>query len=519
MAVKLDVKFNWLIDKYSLQTQIDDAIKSSGKRFGNVGRNFFKDYPFKDLGNRVRQDISSINKLGEVFERTFTRLKAMNEKGELAGYIGTKFKKTGRQRKKLYGYQLFQLAEEQTRDELLQEKLLKDAETKGWLDNAKFDDTLYKKQLTEAQERWKNRVVPYGKGISKQISNITDKYKKSDAITDKLGSLLEKSIISSSHQNSKKLDEETKQKAKLDAEEAKREYDRISEQSKEDAKLYNEQQKKLREDKKKEEKFRKDALNAFFMRWGKLGIAGLVAGQVIRIASKIAHLIYNTSMQGLDWRRTISGGASGGSWFGQDIAAYQRAGLGANQIQGFKRGLQSYLGSVKLGMGNAAPLMMLGLNALDNPDAMEKQIERSLRRFPKDVSLALAQQMGLDYGMWEAIYNGRLDRSKSAYSEEGMQKWAYVADKLNDLLTSLKVFGFEKAAGVMYGGLHPKDALSNASFIDRLLMGNPLTFTTGYAHAAQNVTINVNANTQDGYQQGQEIGRGCRDAFMQYRES
>ena len=167
-------------------------------------------------------------------------------------------------------------------------------------------------------------------------------------------------------------------------------------------------------------------------------------------------------------------------------------------------------------MGNAAPLMMLGLSALDNPDVMEKQIERSLRRFPKDVSLALAQQMGLDYNMWEAIYNGRLDRTKSAYSEDAMQKWAAVADTLNDLLTSLKVFGFDKFANITYGVLHPKDVWQSANFIDKLLMSNPATFATGFSHAAQNVTINVNTNGS-GYQQGEEIGKGCRDALMQMR--
>jgi len=521
MAVKLDVKLNWLVDKYSLESKISDAVKSaSTKRAGttNIGKGLFKDYFFGDLDTRLKKDMSAITKLGDVFEKTLTRLRAKNRKGELVGYLGTKFPFVGRQKNRLNDFQLFQLAEEQAWAELF-----KDKTKEAWLKTA--TETTSKKYTKDQRAKQKQlaQALSSEAGIFKEIAGAN---KDIDKLHEFVENEKEKnfqarlnSFLGSSKESFLK---ELSEKMKLQKEQEeflKYQYESEEEKSKADYEHHKEQEKKLKEDKKKDEQFRRNALNAFFMRWGKLGIAGLVAGQVIRVASKIAHLIYNTSMQGLDWRRTISGGASGGSWFGQDIAAYQRAGLGANQIQGFKRGLQSYLGSVKLGMGNAAPLMMLGLNALDNPDAMEKQIERSLRRFPKDVSLALAQQMGLDYGMWEAIYNGRLDRSKSAYSEEAMQKWAEVADKLNDLLTSLKVFGFDKFANITYGMFHPIDTFANASLIDKLLMLNPATFATGFAHAAQNVTINVNANTQDGYQQGQEIGRGCRDAFMQYRES
>ena len=523
MAVKLDVKLNWLVDKYSLESKISDAVKSaSRKNFGNVGKNFFKNYFGEDLDLRVKKDISSIKKLGDVFERTFTRLRAMNKKGELAGYLGTKFPFVGKQKKRLNDYQLLQLTEEQAWAELFKEQSKKDLKEK--LLNLATRTT--SKKYTKDQRAKQKQLA---QALSLEASSFKEIAGANKDI-DKLHAFVENekeknfqarlsSFLGSSKESFFKELSEKKKLQKEQEEFLKYQYESEEEKSKADYKHYKEQEKKLKEDKKKEEHFRRQALNAFFMRWGKLGIVGLVAGQVIRIASKIAHLIYNTSMQGLDWRRTISGGASGGSWFGQDIAAYQRAGIGANQIQGFKRGLQSYLGSVKLGMGNAAPLMMLGLNALDNPDAMEKQIERSLRRFPKDVSLALAQQMGLDYNMWEAIYSGRLDRSKSAYSEEAMQKWAAVADKLNDLLTSLKVFGFDKFANITYSMFHPIDTFANASLIDKLLMLNPTTFATGFAHAAQNLTINVNANTQDGYQQGQEIGRGCRDAIMQYRES
>ena len=206
--------------------------------------------------------------------------------------------------------------------------------------------------------------------------------------------------------------------------------------------------KALEENKKRDEALRKKQWMLMLGKWGKFGVWGLIAQQAIKYISKAVGYAYSTSMQGLDWQRTIRGGASGGSWFGQDLAGYQRAGIGANQIQSFKRGIQGYLGSVKLGMGNAAPLMYLGLSALGNPDELERQLERSLRRLPKDVSLALAGQMGLDYNMWETIYSGRLNRQKSAYSEEAIQKWSNLADSLNDLITSFKTFWFNNLAPV-----------------------------------------------------------------------
>ena len=204
----------------------------------------------------------------------------------------------------------------------------------------------------------------------------------------------------------------------------------------------------LEENKKRDEALRKKQWMLMLGKWGKFGVWGLIAQQAIKYISKAVGYAYSTSMQGLDWQRTIRGGASGGSWFGQGLAGYQRAGIGANQYQGFKRGIQGYLGSVKLGMGNAAPLMYLGLSALGKPDELERQLEQSLRRLPKDVSLALAGQMGLDYNMWEAIYSGRIDRQKSAYSEEAIQKWANLADSLNDLITSFKTFWFNNLAPV-----------------------------------------------------------------------
>lgn len=187
-------------------------------------------------------------------------------------------------------------------------------------------------------------------------------------------------------------------------------------------------------------------------------IAGAAVYAGYRIIRAGLRYAYQTSQQGLDWQRTISGGASGSSWFGKDIAGYQRAGIDASSVQGFKRGLQGYLGSVKLGMGNAAPLMYLGLSALGDPDQLEKQIEQRLRSIKdKSVSLALAQQMGMDYAMWEAIYTGKVDktRAKEGYSKEAIEKWAAVADKFNDLITDFKVLFFNKGANIAYGIANP----------------------------------------------------------------
>lgn len=208
------------------------------------------------------------------------------------------------------------------------------------------------------------------------------------------------------------------------------------------------EKRKIEEDKKKDDELRKKQWMLMLGRWGKLGVWGLVAQQAIKYVSRAVGYAYSTSMEGLDWERTIRGGAAGGSWFGQGLAAYQRAGIGKANYQNFKRGIQSYLGAVKLGTGNAAPLMWLGLNALDNPDEIERQMERALRRAPKDESLAMAGMLGLDYNMWEAIYSGRINRERSAYSEEAMKSWARLADSLNVLVTNLNTFFFNNLAPI-----------------------------------------------------------------------
>lgn len=230
--------------------------------------------------------------------------------------------------------------------------------------------------------------------------------------------------------------------------------------------------------KKEEDKLRKKQLMLMLGKWGSFGVWGMIAQQVIRLISSGVKLVYGTAMQGLDWQRTVSGGASGGGWFGQGLAAYQRAGINPSNYQNFKRGVQGYLGQVKLGMGNAAPLMYLGLNALDDPDVLEKQLEKALRRLPKDVSLAMAGQMGLDYAMWEAIYSGRIDRTKEAYSDEAMKKWSEVADRMNEMLVSFKTFFFNKSANVFYNLMNPKATLKSANWVEQMSMAlgatNPL---------------------------------------------
>ena len=233
--------------------------------------------------------------------------------------------------------------------------------------------------------------------------------------------------------------------------------------------------KALDDNKKKEDELRKKRWMLLLGKWGRFGVGGLIVGQALKYISRAIGYAYATSMQGLDWQRTISGGASGGSWFGQGLAAYQRAGIGANQYQGFKRGIQGYLGSVKLGMGNAAPLMYLGLNALGNPDELERQLEKSLRRLPKDVSLALAGQMGLDYNMWEAIYSGRLDRERSSYSKEAIKEWSDLARSLNDLVTSIRTFFFNNLAPIAEG---------TSKFINFINRGSSLETTMASANLA-----------------------------------
>ena len=72
-------------------------------------------------------------------------------------------------------------------------------------------------------------------------------------------------------------------------------------------KFYIQQDKNAKEKIREENKQRKNLFNAFLMKWGKLGVWGLVAQQAIKYISRAVSFAYSTSMQGLDWQRTISG--------------------------------------------------------------------------------------------------------------------------------------------------------------------------------------------------------------------
>lgn len=381
------VKLDVSVNWISNIQNLEKDVLSVNSRLGNLTKMFNKDYFKLDIFGKNEAELKAIKEYDKVFDSVYEKLEKLNKQGKLSHILEKMFPDTAEPgQTELTPFQLYKYATVSTEKEL---------ERIAW--QQKHDEEMAKK-------------------IAKNEASAKAKLEKEKIMEDNL----------------------------LD----KLEMDRINEQSKEDARLYNEQQKKLKEDKKKDDEFRKKQWMLMLGKWGRLGVWGIVASQAIKYISKAVGYAYSTSMQGLDWERTIRGGASGGSWFGQGLASYGRAGIAPNQYQGFKRGIQGYLGSVKLGMGNAAPLMYLGLSALSNPDLLEKELERSLRSLPKDVSLALAGQMGLDYNMWEAIYSGRLDRQKSAYSEDAIQKWANLADSLNDLITSLKTFFFNNLAPI-----------------------------------------------------------------------
>ena len=351
----------------------------------------------------------------------------------------------------------------------LKKKYSKSFEEQGFYSNAiKRNIMAEKEAIKEISAKIKEIVSSYEKLNAKgQLSYLFDtgrfkRWRKDqkrlnpEQMKEFLGERVPEDLKAEEQQKKKAAQEEKKQIEQTEKEEEKNKKEErknqeeiaknIVFQRKLEIKRSLQHSKALDENKKRDESLRKKQWMLMLGKWGRLGIWGIVAQQAIKYISKAVGYAYNTSMQGLDWERTIRGGAAGGTWFGQGLAAYQRAGIGANRYQGFKRGLQGYLGSVKLGMGNAAPLMYLGLSALGSPDELEKQMERSLRRLPKDVSLALAGQMGLDYNMWEAIYSGRLERQKSAYSEEAIRKWSELADGFNELLTRINTFIFNYIA-------------------------------------------------------------------------
>lgn len=191
---------------------------------------------------------------------------------------------------------------------------------------------------------------------------------------------------------------------------------------------------------KEKEKNRRKLFNALFMKWGKLGIAGLIAGQAIKYIVKGASALNQVAQTSLGQQMTIEGGASGGAFFGQSLAAMQRAGISAKEYGTWKRGMMGKVGAIKLGMGNAAPFMSLGVSVLDNLDNMELEIEKRLQKLPSETSWALGSQLGMSYELWERMYQGKIDRSKPGYDKDAIEAWAKAAENINELTTYLKTF-------------------------------------------------------------------------------
>lgn len=471
MAVKLDVLINYLFDNSKLKRGIADLNKQMIAAWSPYSREqILKMGQKENLKEYFNRLTISAKQYNDVLENTLDIINNINAKGKFSPLL----RSMGiNDRDYLTDKEKMSLAQQTTGQQIAE---LQAIETQKIEEDRKRSNAIYKEGA--------DRFLAFEEEREKIEREEIERKRKE-------GEILQRADLEEIHRKSKNDAKLLKLKEKQQADYwiARDEYEK--KEAKKQAQL--------------DEKKKKDIFNALLMRWGKFGIAGIAIAKGLHLASKAISLGYSTSMTSLDWQRTISGGASGGTWFGQGLAAYQRAGLGANQYQGFKRGIQGYLGSVKLGMGNAAPLMYLGLSALGNPDMLEKQLERSLRRLPKDVSLALAGQMGLDYNMWEAIYSGRIDRQRSAYSEEAIQKWALVADRLNDILTSLKVFGFEKFANFAYNVTHPIEAIKQSSFLDKVLMGigfsNPITMGLS---AIKFQTVDVVVRNEN----GEVIGRG-----------
>lgn len=405
-GVKLDVSVNWISNIQDLQKE----VRNINTRLFRVTRSFSKDYASSPLLERIHKETLAMKQYDNIFNKVYADLDKLNKKGELSQYLGTMF--TGRwNQKKLNPEQLKQLAYVKTEEEI--ERVSKQQEhDEEMAKRAAQNEHKAKLQIEKDKEsKFQERLRLFMQG-SKERFNEDLRAKKQERINQG------------------------------------KEAANIEQRRKFDIKRNIQHSKALEENKKRDEALRKKQWMLMLGKWGKFGVWGLVAQQAIKYVSRAIGYAYSTSMEGLDWERTIRGGAAGGSWFGQGLAAYQRAGIGKANYQNFKRGIQSYLGAVKLGTGNAAPLMWLGLNALDNPDEIERQMERALRRAPKDESLAMAGMLGLDYNMWDAIYSGRIDRERSAYSEEAMKSWARLADSLNVLITNLNTFFFNNLAPI-----------------------------------------------------------------------
>ncbi len=420
MAVKLDVSINWITNLNNLEK----SMLSMNSRISKMSKSFTKGYSLLGAPERTQADIASLEKYQKIFNKLYIDYDKMNKQGKLAGLwrAMTGYKPTGNKRKGI----------------LSAEELSQYTSTKAWqeVDRYMEKQKAMKYATTATAESYKaHKRRMKEAGINEY--QMTKSAEMTISQIDRIIARLSKRTTSDEKraQIQKRRNEE--QRARIQ-----------NGEEKWNIKMHRLHAKALEENKKRDDLLRRKRLMMMLGKWGKLGIGGVIAGQILKYVGKAVGYAYATSMTSLDWERTIRGGASGGSWFGKDIASYQRAGIDANQLQSFKRGIQGYLGSVKLGMGNAAPLMMLGVSALGSPDEVEKQIENALRRYPKEVSLALAQQMGLDYNMWDAIYSGRLDREKSAYSEESIQKWSNLADSLNNLITNLNTFFYNFLAPV-----------------------------------------------------------------------
>jgi hypothetical protein len=159
---------------------------------------------------------------------------------------------------------------------------------------------------------------------------------------------------------------------------------------------------------------------------------------------------------------TIEGGASEGGFFGGSLAAMQRAGISAKEYGSWKRGMMGKVGAIKLGMGNAAPFMALGVSALDRMDDIELEIEKRLQRLPAETSWALGSQMGMSYELWERMYKGEIDRSKPGYDEDAIKAWAEAAKNINAVLTDIKVF-FYNTLGPLARLLTTKEGIGDVT--------------------------------------------------------
>lgn len=238
--------------------------------------------------------------------------------------------------------------------------------------------------------------------------------------------------------------------------------------------------KALKENQKRDEALRKKQWNLLLGKWGKLGIGGMIAAQAIRYISRGASAINQVAQTALGHQMTIEGGASGAGFFGTGLAAMQRAGISAKEYGSWKRNMMGQVGALKLGMGNAAPFMSLGVSVLDNLDNMELQIEKRLQSLPAETSWALGSQLGMSYELWERMYKGEIDRSKPGYDEDALKEWAKAAKNINELITDIKVFFvnfFGKPASLITSLSGWKDAALQtvaASSIPLALGGNPL---------------------------------------------